>query len=183
MASPLDYFSALWLRAREGLEGLPLGRVGFVFYERLSTGADAEYRPEGPTIRIHRAEVPSPDWEPAPDATVEEACNLAHEYGHHLSAEGGTRTAAYDSALEVFNSWHHPQAGAQGLRCPTREEQGLVLGEERIAWAHAEAVLSDLGVTEWSAFTALREKSLAAYTEQFRNMELPGWVKTSPTVL
>ena len=157
---------------------MPLGRIGFVFYKCLSTGADAEYRPEGPTICIHRAVVPSPDWEPARDATVEEACNLAHEYGHHLSAKGGTRTAAYASALEVFNSWLHPQTGPEGLRCPTREEQELVLLEERIAWAHAETVLCDLGVTEWSAFTTLREKSLAAYAETFRRMELPAWPKT-----
>jgi hypothetical protein len=93
---------------------------------------------------------------------LEDACILAHEFGHLLSDERGERSEAYAAAVAVF--WAH---GQQRGPCPTPEERNLVVAEEKRAWANGRETLARLGVDEWVEFDAMRDEKLAGYETCF----------------
>lgn len=85
---------------------------------------------------------------------------LAHEYGHHLSAQQGNRTSEYVALLTRTDEW--PQL-------PERAKL-LIFTEEVRAWGFARTVLSDLGHTEWLTFVNRVFDGLEAYK---RMLDLP----------
>jgi hypothetical protein len=153
-------FADLWRDTQEelarasGHPGLLQGTVAYrLKLERLDAG-EYSWNNGAPTIRLYRPwnlpqNLEQPDLITRP---VEDACTLAHERGHFISDPTGHRSQL------AYTTWRH---GAQ----LTPEHQVLILEEERRAWQHARAILTELGWLDWAAFEAIRWRLLRGYSE------------------
>lgn len=109
------------------------------FFEPRSTG-------QALRIEIGRYEVPGNSVRPDPaGATPDELVSLAHERGHERSWRA--RTYVSTSGGDV-----------------TPAE----LAEEHRAWGYAEAILSDLGFTDWGRFEVRRRAALKSYEDKLK---------------
>jgi hypothetical protein len=161
--SPGHRFCELWALAEGRLGGK--GSVTYIgaAYPGGFSGYDPRKAPDGsrhPAITLQReGPPPQPQWEPdLVTRPLEDACILAHEFGHLLSDEREERSAAYEAGLAVCYAY-----GGSGGRPPTPEERALVVAEEERAWAYGQETLADLGVTDWAEFDAMRDKRLEEY--------------------
>jgi hypothetical protein len=166
--TPADVLSRLWKRAQLDLAGETNCTFGTVMYHAGEGFENAWYNPNRglPHIWLWRRDrVPNPADQNVPDVVtqpMEDACILAHEYGHFLSERDGSRTPAYEAALDAFHA-----AQDEGGRALSTNEQALVLDEETRAWDLGRQVLAELGVDEWRAFDERRERALASYRAEF----------------
>jgi hypothetical protein len=82
---------------------------------------------------------------------------LAHEYGHLVSYQNGTRTPEYEGA------WGRVERGEPRLD----GDADLIVAEETLAWTHGRAALRDLGFTQWEAFGAHASFGVDLYRRSF----------------
>jgi hypothetical protein len=82
---------------------------------------------------------------------------LAHEYGHLVSYQNGTRTPKYEDA------WGRVERGEPRLD----GDADLIVAEETSAWVHGRATLRDLGFTQWEQFDARETTGIDLYRRSF----------------
>lgn len=80
---------------------------------------------------------------------------LAHEYGHALSFEEGTRTSHYESALRAFNL----------LEVLSNDQKIAIYKEETLAWEYAKSQLAELNYNNFEYLNKYIDYSLNIYKE------------------
>lgn len=178
--SPADCFVALWREAE-----LQLARAtiydenfvpprsdwvppGIVSYGTRRAGrlGDGDYRwcDGSPSITLvrpldripKRADLPDPQTQPD-----EDACLLAHEFGHfHVDPQGDAALAAIERV----------RTGSGTL-----DDGLLVLKDEEAAWKVGAELLADQGCSQWEHFIVVRARSLTTY-----EAALPGRPRAAP---
>lgn len=160
--TPAECLGALWDLAQRELAGDAPGGRGAVVYHSGWGFESGWYDPAGglPHIWLWRiGKVPDPPASPdLSTQPLEDACTLAHEYGHFLSDRAGNRTAAYVAALDAFHG-----AG----RALSQQEQAEILAEEVRAWEYGREALAALGCTDWDGFEECRWRWLSSYSKRF----------------
>jgi hypothetical protein len=90
-------------------------------------------------------------------AKVRDLITLAHEYGHLVSYQNGTRTPEYEAA------WGRVERGEPRLE----GDANLIIAEETSAWANGRAALQDLGFTQWEEFDPRESVGIDLYRRSF----------------
>ena len=109
-----------------------------------------------PMIRIFRdaASLPTPRHRPDGLNPQQDACTLAHEYGHHLSRSGRHRAPSYERAVSTaLVDW--PRL--------SDADKTAIFDEEARAWNFGRIELDKLGCDDWAAFEGRRHDGLANY--------------------
>lgn len=158
-ASPADCFAALWEQAQRDLAAKAPGDA--VTYHSGWGFETGWYDPANglPRIWLWRiGAVPDPPGRPdLATQPLEDACTLAHQYGHFLSERAGNRTATYLAALDAFH---------EARRELSQEEQAEILAEEVRAWELGRQALAALGCNDWDGFEEWRWRGLSAYSRR-----------------
>ncbi|MGE4131419.1 MAG: hypothetical protein AB7F86_07255 [Bdellovibrionales bacterium] len=114
---------------------------------------------ESPQIRVFRSSVQNGTWleaddpvenfiDGSPDLDEELVC-VAHEFGHHFSADEDI-DRAYD-ALRKRGCYLE------------KGERLRIISEEESAWEKAKNILEDIGFNNWKNFDVQRENGLGSY--------------------
>lgn len=155
VVTPGDCFKHLWERAEREL-GPPAKRA-VVYHVKPAMAFDEEglckRDNDLPKIVLYRRDRTPPSAQDPDLLTqpVQDACILAHEFGHFLS----------DPTDRLHPVYERARAG-QPL---TPEEKGHIVAEEEKAWNLGRAALADLGCNEWGEFERLRDRGLRTYRE------------------
>jgi hypothetical protein len=164
MATPGDMLSALWdvVMPPDEFENTVI--VNYVApIDANEADVNGQYRPFGaaggrPQIYLFRPteSLPTVRHRPDPTQPEEDACTLAHEYGHHLSRLGGHRPAGYEPAVDT------PLVDWPNL---TGDQKSFIFDEEDRAWQLGRDVLARLGCDDWTMYDQRTRDGLSKYRE------------------